>query len=74
MSLHFHLFILRFENDVVLNGSQTNRARDQWTERFENDVVLNGSQTLLTKPIDWIRFENDVVLNGSQTFKFADGA
>ena len=58
---------LRFENDVVSNGSQTELLEMSLPYVFENDVVSNGSQTRIAVVNDGIVFENDVVSNGSQT-------
>ena len=58
---------LRFENDVELYGTQTNKIRWAGNVKFENDVELYGTQTdvVLPQSGDW--FENDVELYGTQT-------
>ena len=58
---------LRFENDVVSNGSQTRLSYSDNFTPFENDVVSNGSQTNQSWLEHSYQFENDVVSNGSQT-------
>ena len=59
--------ILRFENGVVSNGSQTVAWAFKTVTLFENGVVSNGSQTFKTVLLYFLQFENGVVSNGSQT-------
>ena len=57
---------MKFENDVVLEGTQT-VAFAAWVHGvFESDVVLEGTQTLMLL-LSIARFESDVVLEGTQT-------
>ena len=37
---------LRFENDVKMYGTQTNRPPGPYDLRFENDVKMYGTQTV----------------------------
>ena len=61
---------LRFENGVILYGSQTDRINAVVKSVFENGVILYGSQTTGNCTIPWGLFENGVILYGSQTKKF----
>ena len=58
---------LRFENDVKMYGTQTDKKTGRVIVKFENDVKMYGTQTKL--PISYIRltFENDVKMYGTQT-------
>ena len=58
---------LRFENDVKMYGTQTNKCPICGGKLFENDVKMYGTQT---KNIDHgysYKFENDVKMYGTQT-------
>ncbi len=57
----------KFENDVILYGSQTYPDWIVYDGTFENDVILYGSQTDLKGNRSDGTFENDVILYGSQT-------
>ena len=62
---------LRFENRVVLDGSQTGGISTSTVPAFENRVVLDGSQTSRIMGIVGIGFESRVILDGSQTIASA---
>ena len=57
---------LRFENRVVLDGSQTSWCADLRHLPFESRIVLDGSQTFRIMGIVGIGFESRVVLDGNQ--------
>ena len=59
---------LRFENDVKMYGTQTEKRRYLVAFRFENDVKMYGTQTVVPIPTAEEAFENDVKMYGTQTF------
>ena len=58
---------LRFENDVKVDGTQTEKNRLRSKNRFENDVKVDGTQTKYRIIITQPPFENDVKVDGTQT-------
>ena len=58
---------LRFENDVKMYGTQTNKRRVERKGMFENDVKMYGTQTASNRGNINILFENDVKMYGTQT-------
>ena len=58
---------LRFENDVKMYGTQTERASDRIDVLFENDVKMYGTQTEMYYHYHAETFENDVKMYGTQT-------
>ena len=58
---------LRFENDVKMYGTQTNRRSTASVYRFENDVKMYGTQTTERFGAAIVSFENDVKMYGTQT-------
>ena len=58
---------LRFENDVKMYGTQTQKCRPKENLSFENDVKMYGTQTLITSFLYLMLFENDVKMYGTQT-------
>ena len=59
---------LRFENDVKMYGTQTDRLPYLIPPWFENDVKMYGTQTTVYGANDGFKFENDVKMYGTQTF------
>ena len=59
---------LRFENDVKMYGTQTQKSVDAQLRGFENDVKMYGTQTPGGDLPGHRRFENDVKMYGTQTF------
>ena len=60
---------LRFENDVKMYGTQTERSCTMSIRRFENDVKMYGTQTAILKVTTETSFEHDVKMYGTQTGK-----
>ena len=60
-------YIIRFENDVELYGTQTLFFSYPVRWVFENDVELYGTQTKKFEFTGETKFENDVELYGTQT-------
>ena len=58
---------LRFENDVKMYGTQTDRLPYLIPPWFENDVKMYGTQTPCPEKPSSTMFENDVKCNGTQT-------
>ena len=58
---------LRFENDVKMYGTQTDRLPYLIPPWFENDVKMYGTQTTVYGANDGFKFENDVKMYGTQT-------
>ena len=58
---------LRFENDVKMYGTQTNKTALNTGQKFENDVKMYGTQTLKELTNKNSKFENDVKMYGTQT-------
>ena len=58
---------LRFENDVKMYGTQTQRREIIVPLVFENDVKMYGTQTKKGKGKVSDTFENDVKMYGTQT-------
>ena len=58
---------LRFENDVKMYGTQTDRLPYLIPPWFENDVKMYGTQTLIQTQNLGKTFENDVKMYGTQT-------
>ena len=57
-----------FESRVILDGSQTEQAKEAYNILFESRVILDGSQTvLILSSLPW-EFESRVILDGSQTY------
>ena len=60
---------LRFENDVEMYGTQTQRLVGIKILSFENDVEMYGTQTAMCGVVRYPKFENDVEMYGTQTEK-----
>ena len=58
---------LRFENDVKMYGTQTDKAVPAAEDLFENDVKMYGTQTFAAASCILCKFENDVKMYGTQT-------
>ena len=58
---------LRFENDVKMYGTQTERKEKRSDSGFENDVKMYGTQTQMFQVLLYLWFENDVKMYGTQT-------
>ena len=58
---------LRFENDVKMYGTQTERTLFPSSSLFENDVKMYGTQTSKMRLPFMTAFENDVKMYGTQT-------
>ena len=58
---------LRFENDVKMYGTQTQKPTKSNREGFENDVKMYGTQTACSSQESIHMFENDVKMYGTQT-------
>ena len=58
---------LRFENDVKMYGTETNRVDGIEQRVFENDVKMYGTETWLLEYIKDYVFENDVKMYGTET-------
>ena len=58
---------LRFENDVKMYGTQTDRLPYLIPPWFENDVKMYGTQTEDDFYSAGMKFENDVKMYGTQT-------
>ena len=58
---------LRFENDVKMYGTQTEKNELHQTKQFENDVKMYGTQTEKGVGRKKMQFENDVKMYGTQT-------
>ena len=61
------LINLTFESDVISDGTQTFRLRQDKILKFESDVISDGTQTTanIERFPDW--FESDVISDGTQT-------
>ncbi len=59
---------LRFENDVKVDGTQTEQLMYLGIGPFENDVKVDGTQTNHIHDYWFLSFENDVKVDGTQTF------
>ena len=57
----------KFENDVKMYGTQTDRLPYLIPPWFENDVKMYGTQTTVYGANDGFKFENDVKMYGTQT-------
>ena len=62
---------LRFENDVKMYGTQTDRLPYLIPPWFENDVKMYGTQTTVYGANDGFKFENDVKMYGTQTARYS---
>ena len=60
----------RFENDVKMYGTQTDRMSPEPNTWFENDVKMYGTQTTPFTHFSCSLFENDVKMYGTQTWIF----
>ena len=58
---------LRFENDVKMYGTQTEKCKHVQSIGFENDVKMYGTQTIKLPSQTAAMFENDVKMYGTQT-------
>ena len=58
---------LKFESDVISDGTQTKLAQQTLNVKFESDVISDGTQTKNTYNVLWIVFESDVISDGTQT-------
>ena len=58
---------LRFENDVKMYGTQTEKGGKRTKRLFENDVKMYGTQTNAVRVPICRLFENDVKMYGTQT-------
>ena len=66
--MHAYLMILplRFESDVISDGTQiAERAEAPLTE-FESDVISDGTQIAAWRAALLERFESDVISDGTQ--------
>ena len=60
---------LRFESDVISDGTQAIFIKSRWIISFESDVISDGTQASTFKRTLCFVFESDVISDGTQ----ADG-
>ena len=58
---------LRFESDVISDGTQTKRIAWNNFIQFESDVISDGTQTYKVFLMAHHEFESDVISDGTQT-------
>ena len=58
---------LRFESDVISDGTQTMKTGTKTLTPFESDVISDGTQTCAAACTDAMPFESDVISDGTQT-------
>lgn len=58
---------MRFESDVISDGTQTERAPPMIDATFEGDVISDGTQTTASESCKIAWFESDVISDGAQT-------
>ena len=58
---------MRFESDVISDGTQTVPADEQQSTMFESDVISDGTQTAAWRKPFTSSFESDVISDGTQT-------
>lgn len=58
---------MRFESDVISDGTQTSSISNNEQESFESDVISDGTQTGKDEIIKLPWFESDVISVGTQT-------
>ena len=58
---------MRFESDVISDGTQTCIRQLLAVPLFESDVISDGTQTRSRRLINHNLFESDVISDGTQT-------
>ena len=58
---------LKFESDVISDGTQTPYIGIGRIHLFESDVISDGTQTFLHFFFHDFQFESDVISDGTQT-------
>ena len=58
---------MRFESDVISDGTQTDNHRMKKFVKFESDVISDGTQTWCFARRYIPTFESDVISDGTQT-------
>ena len=58
---------MRFESDVISDGTQTYSLTTSKLQKFESDVISDGTQTLTLFRVMLSPFESDVISDGTQT-------
>ena len=61
---------MRFESDVISDGTQTQASVRYNYILFESDVISDGTQTFVIRKQRSISFESDVISDGTQTGLF----
>ena len=61
---------MRFESDVISDGTQTVKKMRMMYHKFESDVISDGTQTGSIKKVAALLFESDVISDGTQTKPF----